>query len=181
MVGAGAVVTKDVPAHAIVTGNPARVTGFADTAQVTGEPTGAEPVTGRVSGVSLHRLSHSVDPRGSLVVADFGTDLPFLPQRAFTVFGVPAKDVRGAHAHHRCEQFLMCVAGSVSCVVDDGHTREEYRLDRPEVGLYMPPMTWGTQYRYSPDAVLLVLASHPYDSDDYVRDYEDFVRLAAER
>jgi UDP-2-acetamido-3-amino-2,3-dideoxy-glucuronate N-acetyltransferase len=178
MVGAGAVVTRDVPAHAVVTGNPARVVGYADTPRVTGEPTATEPVTGTVSGVSLHRLGHSVDPRGSLVVADFAADLPFLPRRAFTVFDVPAKDVRGEHAHHRCEQFLMCLVGSVSCVVDDGRTREEYLLDRPDVGLYMPAMTWGTQYRYSPDAVLLVLASHPYDPDDYLRDHDEFLAAA---
>ena len=99
------------------------------------------------------------------------------PQRAFTVFGVPSKDVRGAHAHHACEQFLVCLAGSVHALVDDGVHREEFVLDSAELGLYMPPRVWGTQYQYSADAVLLVFASLPYDAADYIRDYDEFLQL----
>ena len=69
----------------------------------------------------------------------------------------------------------MAVKGSVTAIVDDGTNREEFVLDRPDLGLYMPAMTWGTQYRYTPDAVLLVLASHSYDNGDYIRDYGDFI------
>jgi UDP-2-acetamido-3-amino-2,3-dideoxy-glucuronate N-acetyltransferase len=179
MVGAGAVVTRDVPPHAIVVGNPARVVGYADAARPSDAavPSAGAPAGSRVRGVELHRLKRAVDPRGSLVVADFAADLPFVPQRAFTVFGVPPHDVRGEHAHHRCAQFLMCLSGSVTALVDDGHAREEFRLDDPSVGLYMPPLTWGTQFRYSPDAVLLVFASRPYENDDYIRDYEEFLAL----
>jgi UDP-2-acetamido-3-amino-2,3-dideoxy-glucuronate N-acetyltransferase len=97
----------------------------------------------------------------------------------FTVFGVPSTKVRGEHAHKSCEQLLICVAGSVRALADDGLNREEFLLDQPEQALYMPPMTWGTQYNYSPDAVLLVLASHEYDAADYIRDYESFTRLVA--
>jgi hypothetical protein len=67
----------------------------------------------------------------------------------------------------------------MSCVVDDGQLRQEFRLDRPDVGLYLPPMMWGTQYNYSPDAVVLVFASREYDAGDYIRDYEEFLLLAA--
>jgi len=185
MVGAGAVVTKDVPANAIVVGNPARIVGYVDTtaepaevAEQTGGVAGEVPKV-RVPGVQLRQIRHAVDLRGSLVAADFTTDLPFVPRRAFTVFDVPTKDVRGEHAHHKCEQFLLCLAGSVSCVVDNGEMRQEFQLDRPDVGLYMPPMTWGTQYNYSPDAILLVFASHEYDADDYIRDYDQFLLLAS--
>ena len=134
----------------------------------------------RVPGVGLRRIRSAVDLRGSLVAADFSSDLPFVPRRAFTVFDVPTKDVRGEHAHHKCEQFLLCLVGSVSCVVDNGQMRQEFRLDRPDIGLYMPPMTWGTQYNYSPDAVLLVFASHEYDGADYIRDYDEFIVLVSE-
>ena len=71
----------------------------------------------------------------------------------------------------------MAVKGSVRVVVDDGSQREEFILDRPNLGLHLPPMTWGIQYRYSEDAVLLVLASDPYDPADYIRDYDEFVAL----
>jgi acetyltransferase-like isoleucine patch superfamily enzyme len=185
MVGAGAVVTRDVPPNAIVVGNPARIVGYVDTptepAEVVGRTGGAAAGLPhvRVPGVELRQIRHAVDLRGSLVAADFSTDLPFVPRRAFTVFDVPTKDVRGEHAHRQCEQFLLCLAGSVSCVVDNGQARQEFHLDRPYMGLYMPPMTWGTQYNYSPDAVLLVFASHEYDADDYIRDYDQFLLLAS--
>ena len=94
------------------------------------------------------------------------------------MFDVPSVETRGEHAHKACHQFLVCVRGSVNVVADDGRDRQEYVLDRPEKGLHLPPMVWGIQYKYSPDAVLLVFASHYYDADDYIRDYEEFRRLA---
>lgn len=180
MVGAGAVVTRDVPPGAIVVGNPARITGYVGTAGSKpgvppAEPVGVEPVEG--DAARLLRLTRASDLRGSLSAVDFEGDLPFVPRRLFTVFGVPTQEVRGEHAHRECEQVLVCVAGSVRAIVDDGTSRREFLLDSPDVGLYMPPMTWGTQYRYSADAVLVVLASLPYDASDYIRDYDSFLAM----
>lgn len=185
MVGAGAVVTRAVPSHAIVQGNPARIVGYVD-ARVAPAPaparpadTGAEPrVRSRVRDVVLHRLPRHEDMRGRLTAGEFERDLPFVPRRYFVVYGVPGAEVRGEHAHRRCEQFLTCVHGAMSVVVDDGENREEYRLDGPDAGLYVPAMVWATQYAYTADAVLLVLASDPYDAADYLRDYEAFLREA---
>jgi UDP-2-acetamido-3-amino-2,3-dideoxy-glucuronate N-acetyltransferase len=182
MIGAGSVVTRDVPEYAIVVGNPARITGYANTttqpAVATAEPAeSAAQANGKVEGVSLHQLTRAVDLRGSLVAGDMNDQVPFNPERFFVVYDVPSIEARGAHAHHRCEQFLVCLNGSVRAIVDDGTNREEYVLDRPDQGLYMPPMIWGTQYRYSSDAVLLVLASHRYDNSDYIRNYDEFLRL----
>ena len=177
LVGAGAVVTNDVPPNAIVTGNPARITGYVDAAPVapaSPERPSDELAASRVARTGLVRLTRADDLRGSLVAADFEGGLPFVPRRFFTVFDVPSADVRGAHAHERCEQLLVCVRGSVRAVVDDGRARQEFLLDRPDVGLHIGPMVWGTQYHYSPDAVLLVLASDPYDPDDYIRDPDVF-------
>jgi UDP-2-acetamido-3-amino-2,3-dideoxy-glucuronate N-acetyltransferase len=101
--------------------------------------------------------------------------IPFEPRRFFSVMRVPSKDVRGAHAHRLCKQFLVCQAGSVAVVVDDGRVREEVVLDDPQLGLYVPPMVWSVQYRYTPDAILLVLASDPYEPLDYIRDYDEFL------
>ena len=182
MVGAGSVVTRDVPANAIVIGNPARINGYTNTAaspiSVTEfSTTPLAELTSKVRGVTLHRLTEASDLRGSLVAAEMDHDVPFVARRLFTVFDVPTAESRGAHAHRECEQFLVCLKGSVNAIVDDGTTREEFRLDTRDIGLYMPAMTWGTQYRYSSDAILLVLASHSYDSADYIREYQDFLVL----
>jgi hypothetical protein len=90
---------------------------------------------------------------------------------------VSSREIRGQHAHRKCHQFLVCVRGSCRVIADDGKRREEFVLDSPARGVYLPPLTWGVQYDYSADAALLVFASHAYDPADYVRDYDEFLRL----
>src|SRR5664279_5527646 len=165
MVGAGAVITKDVPANAIVVGNPARIAGYAD---VDGSEF-PEP-SEHASSSSSSPIRVASDLRGSLAAIEF-RDLPFIALRFFTVFDVPSRDVREQHAHRQSAQFLVCLSGSVDCLLDDGQTRRVVRLDNPAKGLHMPPMTWGAQYNYSEDAILGVFASLPYDSADYIREY----------
>lgn len=181
MVGAGAVVTRSVPPNAIAVGNPARIAGYVDTrnaAAPVAPEAGAQPAGPGPGGSRLHELQLATDMRGSLVAGEFERSIPFAVKRYFTVFDVPSREVRGEHAHRQCHQFLVCVRGSVNVVADDGRVREEFVLDRPQRGLHLPPMVWGVQYKYSPDAVLLVLASHWYDPDDYIRDYDEFLALA---
>jgi len=129
----------------------------------------------KAEGVSLHHVPTYRDSRGSLSARQVGQGVPFAPVRSFVVSDVPGEEVRGAHAHRRCHQLLTCLKGSMRCIVDDGRNREETILDHPEIGLYIPPMVWSEQYAYSRDAILLVLASHPYDTDDYIRDYGRFI------
>ena len=76
-----------------------------------------------------------------------------------------------------CQQFLVCIKGSCHVVADDGGQRQEFILDKPNKGIYLPPMTWGIQYKYSSDAVLMVFASDHYDADDYIRNYSDFMAM----
>jgi dTDP-4-dehydrorhamnose 3,5-epimerase-like enzyme len=184
MVGAGAVVTRSVPPNAIVCGSPARIVGYVDLLKADSpirSDTRPVIVPARVNGVTLHELKMVHDMRGNLVAGEFERDVPFAVKRCFMVFDVPSKDVRGEHAHRRCHQFLVCARGSCRVVVDDGRLREEIMLDRPHVGLHIPPMIWGIQYGYSPDALLLVFASHEYDAADYIRDYNEFAADVARK
>lgn len=183
VIGAGAVVTRDVPPNAIAVGNPARIVGYVGTTKQgksseAQQPT-ADCVAGAVGvkGVSLYELPFIKDMRGSLSVGEFERTVPFVPKRYFLVFDVPNREIRGEHAHRTCHQFLICVKGSCAAVADDGTNRQELALDRSNIGLYIPPMTWSTQYKYSSDAVLLVFASDYYDANDYIRDYSEFLSL----
>lgn len=182
MVGAGAVVTRSVPPHAVVVGNPARIIRYLGSSSPGGE--GAAAVAGspaeiRVTGVRILRAPVIRDMRGDLSARELGDGLPFVPRRYFAVFDVPSKEVRGEHAHRQLEQLLVCLRGSMALVADDGSHRQEMLLDSPEVAVYVPPMVWCVQYKYSADALLLVLASDLYRPDDYIRDYDQF--LAARR
>jgi len=182
MVAAGAVVTRSVPANSIVVGNPARIIGYVDAGQnvptvatTVGIEIGA--VETNVRGVTVHRFPRIADIRGNLTVGEFERTVPFAVKRYFMVFDVPSIETRGEHAHRECHQFLICVRGSCAVVADDGVNRQEFILDRPELGIYLPPMVWGIQYKYSPDAVLMVFTSHFYDDADYIRDYSEFLSL----
>lgn len=130
-----------------------------------------------MNGYRLIELPRVIDARGNLTVGEFGKTIPFEAKRYFMVYQVPLVEMRGEHAHHECHQFLICARGRISVIADDGHDRKEFLLERPEAGLYLPPMTWAVQYKYSPDAVLLVFASHHYDAGDYIRDYDRFLAL----
>lgn len=183
MVGAGAVVTRSVPPNAIVQGNPARIVGYTNAKQeeITKQQLSKEDLKlsfselTRVRGVTTHKLPLIADMRGSLTVGEFEQHIPFEPKRYFMVFDVPSKETRGEHAHRICHQFLICIRGSCAVLADDGVNRAEVLLDSPDKGIYLPPMVWGVQYKYTEDAVLLVFASHHYDAADYIRNYSEFL------
>lgn len=183
MVGAGAVVTHDVPPNAIVTGNPARITGYVDSTRTAPETkAGADSSTSimsglKVRGVTIHQLPVITDIRGNLSVGEIGKGLPFIPQRYFVVFDVPSPETRGEHAHRTLHQFFVCLRGDCSLVVDDGERRADLLMNSPAIGVHVSQMVWSVQYKFSSDALLLVLASDKYDPDDYIRDYDEFISL----
>lgn len=186
MVGAGSVVTRSIPPNAIVVGNPARIVGYVDAlfhekqANIIGVDSKNNPAVLEtpVKGVTIHTLPVVADIRGSLTVGQFIREIPFEAKRYFMVFDVPSKETRGEHAHRNCHQFLICIKGNCAVVADDGKNKVEVELGSNSKGLYLPPMTWGIQYKYSKDAVLLVFASDYYDADDYIRNYSQFLKEA---
>ncbi len=180
VVAPGSIVQRAIPRMAIVEGAPTRIVGYVGVQPAIAS---AKPEAGKtiefssVRGVALHRLPRVEDIRGNLTVGEVGRSIPFEVKRYFTVFAVPSMETRGEHAHHTCHEFLVCVNGSCSVIADDGKNRQEFILDRPELGLHLPPQVWRIHYKHSADAVLLVLASHRYDSRDYIRDYAGFKRI----
>jgi UDP-2-acetamido-3-amino-2,3-dideoxy-glucuronate N-acetyltransferase len=175
MVGAGAVVTADLPPRVVAVGNPARIVGYADAVKLGPEDAFPADFPARMLNFGAH-----VNALGRLSIAETA-DLPFAPQRLFMVDGVPAGQIRGAHAHRMCDQILIATSGSVTAAVDDGRNAFSVKLDRPDRALYMPAGLWGSQFAYSPGSTLLVLASAPYDKADYIFDYGDFLAFTAGR
>ena len=179
----GSVVDKNVPAMAVVAGNPARIVRYSGAPSVpsdvlAGSP--AEVTATLIRGVTLRRLPLYEDLRGNLTFGEEQRHVPFPIRRYFVSFAVSSEHVRGEHAHRTLHQFLICVHGRVHIVADDGFNQADFLLDRPTLGIHIPPMTWSVQYRFSADAVLLALCSENYDPADYIRDYAEFLNLVRE-
>lgn len=129
----------------------------------------------------LFELPEHADPRGALVFAQDGDHLPFPVRRFFALYNVVPGAARGGHAHRRQHQLLVVFGGSVVITVDDGQTRTTLTLDRPTLALHAPPMLWLELTDFTPGAVCLCLTSEVYTEQDYVRDREEFLRLAGVR
>lgn len=122
--------------------------------------------------IDIRRYS---DTRGYLSVVENGLDIPFDIKRIYYLYMVP-EVARGAHAHKELQQLLIATSGSVEVVMDDGRQKKSFILDRPWKGLLIPPGLWRDLENFSHDAVLLCLASEKYDENDYIRDYEEFLK-----
>ena len=116
------------------------------------------------------------DERGSLVVAEGATDVPFEIKRVFYMYGSDPDIVRGHHANRVSEFVLINVSGTSRVRIDNGSEEVVVELDKPRMGLYLAPMVWKDMYDFSPDSVLLVLASTHFDESEYIRDYEEYKR-----
>lgn len=123
--------------------------------------------------INLPRIG---DPRGDLSFIEGERHVPFPVRRVFYLYGVPAGQTRAGHALRTCEQFVVALAGGFDIATDDGRTRARFRLDRPWVGLHLPPRVWRVLENFAPGSVCLVLASEPYSAEGYFRDYDEFRR-----
>lgn len=129
------------------------------------------------SGAVVYDIPYFVDDRGAINILEIRRELPFECQRIFYTYTVPEGSVRGEHAHKACEQFLISLKGKITVLVDDGRGhRDEIVLETPSKGLWLPHGCWGEQSGHSPDNILLVLASRPYENDDYIRNYDAFLK-----
>ena len=119
------------------------------------------------------------DPRGNLTFIESGEHVPFEIERAFWIYDVPGGTARGGHAYRTGQEFIVALSGSFDVMLNDGSHRVHYTLNRSYHGLVVPNLIWREMINFSTNAVTLVLASIPYDPEDYVRDYKDFLQLRA--
>ena len=130
-----------------------------------------------ISEVKLIQIHTVVAERGDLSAIELPEVIPFEVKRIFLVHNVSNLEVRGEHAHKTCWQFLIAASGSITVDVNDGKVSKTYVLDSRDKGLLIPPMIWGAQYNYSKDGSLLVLASHKFDSQDYIHNFNEYLKL----
>ena len=121
------------------------------------------------------------DDRGQLVSLEEFNDIPFKIKRVYYMYDTGEGVVRGKHAHKSLEQILICIHGSCKVRLDNGNEKKDVFLERPYEGLYIPNDMWREMYDFSPDAVLIVLASEIYDESDYIRDYDAFLAMVKQK
>lgn len=131
--------------------------------------------------VALLDFPKITDHRGNLTFIEEGRHIPFAVRRVFYIYDIPSGEDRGAHAHRTLEQVVICLSGGLEVHLDDGRETRTERLNRPWHGIYIPSMVWASEGNFDPGTVYLVLASDFYNEADYLRDYEEFLRVAGVR
>ena len=129
----------------------------------------------KVFDCSLIHLPQLGDRNGHITVVNNNSEIPFVIKRIFYLYDIPGGESRGAHAHKNCHQFLISASGAFEVLLDDGNTKRQILLNRPNVGLHIPPGIWASEINFSSGSICLVLASHNYDEADYIRDYNEYL------
>ena len=117
------------------------------------------------------------DRNGHISILNNDVDLPFLVKRVFYLYDVPGGESRGAHAHKLCHQFLVCISGSFEVLLDDGFVKRSVLLNKPNYGLHIPPGIWASENNFSSGSICLVFASHEYTENDYIRNYNEYLKF----
>jgi dTDP-4-dehydrorhamnose 3,5-epimerase-like enzyme len=115
------------------------------------------------------------DRNGHITALNNDHEIPFAIKRVFYLYDIPGGESRGAHAHKACHQFLVAASGAFEVLLDDGKTKRQVMLNRPNMGLHIPPGIWASEINFSSGSICLVLASHVYDEKDYIREYNQFL------
>lgn len=123
------------------------------------------------------KLKKVSDPRGNLTFVESGIDINFDIRRVYYIYDVPSGEYRGAHAHRNLEQLMIALSGSFNVRIDDGKFIRVINLNNPAVGLYIAKMIWSDMSNFSAGSVCLVLASDHYDETDYIRNYDEFLKI----
>ena len=126
---------------------------------------------------SLIKLPQINFRAGNITPIHNNMELPFTMKRVFYLYDVPGGESRGSHAHKECHQFLIAASGSFEVLLDDGKVQRQVMLNRPNLGLHIPPMIWASEINFSSGSICLVLASHTYNEIDYIRDYNQYLSL----
>lgn len=122
-------------------------------------------------------LNQLGDRNGHITAVNNNLEIPFETKRIFYLYDIPGGESRGAHAHKECHQFLIAASGSFEVLLDDGTTKRQVLINRPDIGLHIPPGIWASEINFSSGSICLVLASHEYDEKDYLRNYNDFLNF----
>lgn len=130
---------------------------------------------------SLCELTKMHDPEGNLTFMYENVHVPFPINRVFYSYDIPGGEDRGAHAHKECHQFIIAASGAFEVVLDDGINKRTVSLNRPFWGLHVPPGIWASEQGFSSGSICLVLASHGYSEEDYIRNYDDFLKYVKEK
>jgi uncharacterized RmlC-like cupin family protein len=124
---------------------------------------------------NLLHLNQIGDRNGHITAVNNNSEIPFTVKRIFYLYDIPGGESRGAHAHKECHQFLVAASGSFEVLLDDGITKRQVLLNRPDLGLHIPPGIWASEINFSSGSICLVLASHEYNENDYLREYQNFI------
>jgi len=129
---------------------------------------------------SVFELPRIKNRAGNLTPVHNNVEIPFEVKRIFYLYDIPGGESRGAHAHKECHQFLIAASGSFEVLLDDGKTKRLIQLNRPNIGLHIPPGIWASEVNFSSGSICLVLASHLYNEKDYIRDYNHYKQFIDE-
>ena len=120
------------------------------------------------------------DRKGHITAINNSKEIPFDVKRVFYLYDIPGGESRGAHAHKECHQLIIAASGAFDVLIDDGKAKRVITLNRPNVGLHVPPNIWASEINFSSGSICLVLASQQYEEEDYIRNYEDFLNYRSQ-